>query len=369
MAYLTPVKIAEIVAELPKTKEAEKITLLLRHIAQALADDINIRPIAGTKALGVLRVANPVQDGETVTIGTDVYEVDTSDAAGVVEGNIRVDLKAGSTVKAQGTLTVANVCVAGDTMTIGTKVYTFVPIGTANGDGEIEVGTDQLTQEAAIRAAVNGTDGYNVAHPLVTLSAFAAHVGTLTAIEGGTAGNLIATTETMTPAGNIFDGVTLGTATSGVDPIADEFTDALEAAINASGTEPVTAVKIGANEVLVFADAIGVNEMALAETMAGANCAWDTTKLRAGTPLESAKFARVSRVPNAVEVALGNMHIPLTFAPSAVVATVRVTSDGAAKAWDGKVVVTAGDNPYVTLDNSGNVDWAATDTVTVVALQ
>lgn len=362
--------IAGLVAGYNETEPKTSIQEILNAVATAIGEvEVPAVNRKGAKALGVLRVASAVQDGETVTIGADVYEVDTQTVADVTEGNIRLNLSGGTTVKAQGTVTIANVCVAGDTMTIGTKVYTFVPIGTANGDGEIAVGTDQLTQEAAIKAAINGTDGWNDPHPLVTCGDFAAHVGTITAISGGTAGNLIATTQEMTPAGNVFDGVTLGTATAGVDATAAEFTTALAAAINASGTEAVTAVRIGANEVLIFSDTIGASTTALAETLAGANNAWDTSALRAGAAAGNLAVARIARVPNAVEVALGNMQFPLDFLPSFVHVQVNVTTGGAIKAWDGGVTVSGTTNPYITITNAGDVDWAATDTVSVLAIQ
>lgn len=369
MTYLDPAKIAELVSQHRYNLHPDTMKPLLDEIAAAIAADGAAIPqlTAGSKAMAILRVASAVTDGETVTIGGDVYEVDTRNEAHVAPEHIRLDLHAGSTVKAQGTLTIANNPSAGDTMTIGDVVYTFVPDGTANHEGEVEIGTDLATAEAAIKAAINGTDGYNTPNPYVTCGDFVAHVGTLTAIVGGTAG-VVATTETFTPVGNVFDGETLGTKTAAVDPTAAEFTTALAAAINASGTEPVTAVRIGANEVLVFKDTIGVDTTALAETLAGANNAWDTNALRAGSVAAELSVAKVSRVPNAQEVALGNLHIPLPFKPTIVFVQVRVTADGSVKAWDGGFTINGTTNPYITLTNAGNTDWAATDTVSVLAI-
>src|SRR4051812_50124512 len=53
----------------------------------------NLRP---RRAMNVLRLASNVADGETITIGTEVYEIDTAAAPGAVTaGNIRVDCNAG----------------------------------------------------------------------------------------------------------------------------------------------------------------------------------------------------------------------------------------------------------------------------------
>src|SRR3954452_19806354 len=55
----------------------------------------NLRP---RRAMNVLRLASNVADGETITIGTEIYEIDTAAAPGAVTaGNIRVDCNAGVT--------------------------------------------------------------------------------------------------------------------------------------------------------------------------------------------------------------------------------------------------------------------------------
>src|SRR3954463_13120381 len=55
----------------------------------------NLRP---RRAMNVLRLASNVADAETITIGSEVYEIDTAAAPGAVAaGNIRVDCNAGVT--------------------------------------------------------------------------------------------------------------------------------------------------------------------------------------------------------------------------------------------------------------------------------
>lgn len=184
----------------------------------------------------------------------------------------------------------------------------------------------------------------------------------------------VADTETVTIGSDVYefdrsdDGVTAGriAVTAHSDDTPANATDALIAKINSDGTEPVTAVDIGDNEILVYADAVGATTTALAETMAGTNNAWDTAALRGGADPALKRYVVDSRVPNAQEVALGNLHIVLPFTPTYVDVLVTVTSTGASKAWDGVTTIESG---RVELDNSGSTDWAATDTVRFIAYE
>lgn len=135
--------------------------------------------------------------------------------------NINVMLPTNGTpvnaVAAVGTLTLAVQPTAGDTMTIGTKVYTFTTDGTADADGEIDVGTDLADAKTILIAAINGTDGINTAHLLVTAGTFSTNNLPITAKTKGLAGSSIATTETFTSGSNVFDATTLGATTEGVN--------------------------------------------------------------------------------------------------------------------------------------------------------
>ena len=118
------------------------------------------------------------------------------------------------TAAAAVNLTVDTLPTAGDTFTLGTKVFTFVASG-ADADGEVNVGANLAAAQANIVAAINGTDGWNVAHGLVSAGAFAANVSNIRARISGVAGNSIASTETFTAVTNIFAAATL---LLGVDP-------------------------------------------------------------------------------------------------------------------------------------------------------
>ncbi len=120
-------------------------------------------------------------------------------------------------VASQGTLTMDTQPTVGNTMTIGTTIYTFTTDGTAATAGEIDVGADVADAKTLVVAAINGTDGINVAHPLVTAAAFVGDDCVITAKVKGVSGDLIATTETFTAVTNVFDAATLGTTTVGVD--------------------------------------------------------------------------------------------------------------------------------------------------------
>lgn len=119
-------------------------------------------------------------------------------------------------VAAQGTLVIAEPVTAEDTITIGTTTYTF-KVGATAGAGEIGLGAGEAETKLAIVAAINGTDTFNTAHSLVTAAAFNGDDCVLTAKTKGVAGNAIATTSSLTNVANLFDAVTLGTTTAGVN--------------------------------------------------------------------------------------------------------------------------------------------------------
>ena len=223
-------------------------------------------PVNAVAATKVLTISGVVVDGETVSIGHDKYEFTADTAKSVTTpGNIPVDIEA-YTTKSSGTLTLPTQPTSGDTMTIGAKVYTFVPDGTANGDGEVSIGTNLASAKLALVAAINGSDGHNTPNPKVSAAAFNANNCVVTALVGGVLGNAIGTTETFTAVGNVFAAVTLGT---GADCTAANAVTALVAAITAHDTVGVGAVDGAGDTVELTADVKGVigNAISLAKTM------------------------------------------------------------------------------------------------------
>lgn len=109
---------------------------------------------------------------------------------------------------ATGTLTIDTIPTAANSMTIGTEVYVFMAAEDADTDGEIPIGVDLATTQASIKAAINGTDGVNAAHAVVTCSDFTDNVATITAKAVGSAGNVV-TSETFTAITNVFGAASL----------------------------------------------------------------------------------------------------------------------------------------------------------------
>jgi len=128
-------------------------------------------------------------------------------------------------VKAQGTLTIAEPVTDTDPMVINGTTFTFVAAltGAAN---EIFIGASEAATKLACNAAFVDRDNGGVLHSVsdavytalgVTAIDFATDDMVFTAVDEGTYGNSIATTETFTHGSNVFDAATLGTTTAGVD--------------------------------------------------------------------------------------------------------------------------------------------------------
>jgi len=240
-----------------------------------------INPVSAT---GVLTIGGVAIDGETVTIGTDVYEFCADAAQSLTEGStVAVDITAHATAS-QGTLTMPVNPTATNTMTIGETEYTFVALADFDTAGEIPIGTNVAATQVNAVAAINGTDGVNEAHTLVTAAAFATNACVITAKVAGVAGDLIATTETFTAETNIFDGDTLGTTEAGVDCTATLAVTALVGEINASGTMGVTAADSAGDTVTLTATA-GAAGTALATTETMANGAFAAATLVGGSDM------------------------------------------------------------------------------------
>lgn len=248
---------------------------VFNNLSNALNPDVNLgtrlseilgllceegTPTNAVAADTVLTVSGVVVHGEVLVIdnpavdGIDVYEfLATTAQTPTVIGNIPVSIVA-STTKSHGTLTMDTKPLSGDTVTIGTKVFTFVPVGTDTADGEVSIGADLAGAQAALVAAINGTDGVSDPHPLVSAGAFVANACTITALVGGVAGDAIATTETLTAATNIFAAATLG---SGADCTAANAITALVAAATAHDTQGVGMADGTGDTVNITADIAG----------------------------------------------------------------------------------------------------------------
>lgn len=318
-------------------------------------------------AVNVLRVAGIVKDGETITIGSQVFEVDFDTEPTITAGRNRIDLSAApSVVAAFGTLTFAGNAVAAETVTINGQVYTWAAVvGAAN---TVLVGANAAASIVNLVAAINATPASagvlfgaaTVANAGVTAVDGAGDTVVVTARAKGTVGNAITTTEGMTNAS--WGGATLA---SGADATAAHFVDAFVLAV-AAVDAGVQAFDISDNEVLVVSTRQSTAAAATTETMATANNAWANATMVGGGPggEETLQATRaVKRAATATEVALGSMHFMFTFTPTVVIPHLR-TAAGVFKAWDGAVTITG---KRVTLNNAGSADWADTDVMHLVA--
>lgn len=271
--------------------EAEDVLASVQVDAANADNSFNISSASDVAATGTLTLTGVAADGETVTVGADVYEIDTEIGGIVTAGRIRVDLSGGSTVRAQGTLTVDTQVTAGDTMTVGAQVYTFQANGAlTNVAGNIELGTTLGNTQTNIVNAINrtGTPGTGYAAATIrnaqaSIAAFAANAAVLTARKGGTVGNSVVTTETFTAGTNVFNAATLGTTTLGVSPTAAEAVTGLVLAAGASGTEEVDLVDGAGTTVVATARVAGTGGNSIATTETLANGSWGAATLTGGT--------------------------------------------------------------------------------------
>jgi hypothetical protein len=269
---------------------------VLNNVTDVLNPDVNLgtkiqtvinslvksaTPVNAVNAAMVLTLTGVVIDGEKVTLGTDVYEflADTEQTK-TNPANIAVSIVA-NTVKAAVTLTVDTQPTSGNTMTIGTRVYTFVPVGTDTADREISIGADLAGAQANIVAAINGTDEFNIAHPLVSAGEFSSDDCVITAFIGGTAGNSIVSTETFTAGTNVFSDVTL---LGGLNCSAANAIIALVAEVTAHDTAGIGAADGDGDTINLTADVAGAaaNAIVLAETLANGSFAGAATHMAGG---------------------------------------------------------------------------------------
>jgi len=183
----------------------------------------------------------------------------------------------------------------------------------------------------------------------------------------------VADAETITIGADVYEFKTSGNpvaghikvdASGGVTPTL--MSTALAAAINASATEKVTAVRVSANEILIISTNPGAITIACASTLAGANNAWAAANMYGGRAAGTRKESLQTRVPNATEVALATMHFEFDFTPSTVIVRVGPTATpGVVTAFDGTVTISSG---HVTLVDGGAVHLATSQTVIVSAI-
>lgn len=280
---------------------------------------------------GVLRVAANVVDGERVTIGTDVFEIDIINS-NPTAGAETVSALLNNSTDASVTFSGVHGLVVGDLFRVDNEI--------------LRVKTVTSTTVVEAQRARCGT-------------AAAAHNAATSVLVSNTPGVVIA-------AGRIPVGlvVTL-TPTVFTAALADEINSDAGASLQSASCR---AIVIDVNTVLLVRDGPGTFALATTETLGGGGNAWDAATMSGGIAASRRRILTGTRVPIAAEVTKGELYIPLDFAGAAtsVTVSVRVTATGVEKVWDGATTIVApsGSDPgYVKLDNSGGTDWAVTDTI------
>lgn len=324
-----------------------------------------------TPGLNILRIASAVKDGETVSIGGNVFEACFDNTP--VTGRLPILLMAAASLAAATiTGTFSGVGTANDTIVLAGVSYKLVDTLTGVANEVLIGGTAAITRNnfvAAVNAAAGAGTTYGtgtVANPSVSAAASSTADVVITARAKGTPGNSIAISESGT--GFSFAGAAT-TLAGGTDASAADFSTAFALAVNtAGGTVGHYATKISNNEVLVVqSTAPGANAVAYAETLTGSSNAWAAASSigRNSPPADIPAQALINRSPTATEVALGTMHFVLAFVPTRYMIQVRTTATGAARAWDGTVAISGN---RITLA-AGATPIATTETVSLLATE
>ena len=308
-------------------------TLADAKLASSIVKDV------GALATGVLRVTGVTADGQTITIGSDIFEIDPiatdsgDDTAGGFWNNVTdpltVDIVVGTYPNLQGVL------IVGELIYIGTEYLRVTSIGGGAGD--------EVTFErgAGGSSAATHADAQNIFVSAATPAATNIPVGVQADFAAGTVGPILVAT-------------------------------ILEDAGTAGQANAVTAADVegDGSVILLIAEAIGAVTLATTETHG--NGAFDDTSMRRGAVAAVRQIYRTALVFDSEEVTANLAYIPLPFTPAAVFVQVVVTATGLQKDWDGDVIIVAPAAPvpaYVRINNDAAVDIAVTDTVYVLAIE
>jgi hypothetical protein len=309
---------------------------------------------AGCPSVNQLRIASTAVDAETITVGTQVFEID---ADGVVTaGRTPIDIS-GDATAGVGTLTVDGIPTNNDTVTIGATVYTYKTAPAAS--YELALGADAEEAIDNLVEAINGDLFGTDAHPDVTAAKATAATMTVTAKVPGVAGNSIATTETFTEAGSVWDAVVLE---NGADPSAAEIRAAIVTAFNGNG---LFADNLVGEYIVVHLTGPPGEVLTTTETLAGTNNAWIAAATYGGRGAEGDHAVPVQGARTVLAAEATSTAFIMAFGSPVLSAVAQVRdTDGKPKAWDGKLTI---DGQSVLMLSDGSADLATGDVVTVQA--
>lgn len=307
--------------------------------ASVSAGNITVDISGGTKtqASAIITASDVLVDGETITIGSDVFEIDSDGSVG--SGNIAVDIS-GNTTAASGTLTFTGVVSDGEIVVIGNDTYEFDTNDTLSDESHIrvDVGSNTAASEAvvALAAAISSASTEHVDAAADT----GAGTVVVTHDVPGSAGNSIATT---TDCANASWGA--ATLEGGADASNLQCLAALETAITNSATEEVTGTDNADGTLTVEATAAGVLDGSAGNSVAvstdAVNASWgtatleggsDATAIEAGAALTSAINTSGTEAVTAVDGGDGSVAVEADTEGSAG-NSIATTTDALNGAW------------------------------------
>lgn len=321
---------------------------------EILADAVTDAKIAssiakhpGNLATAVLRISGNSAVADTITIGSDVFELDdiTTDSTDTCLN----DEWDNST----------DPCV----IALNSTDYPVIGVG---GSDPVQVGDLVYIDSEYLRCSL--IEGNNV-------SFARAKCGSSAAAHANTANIYIATTPHVS-------NITIGSQAGGGAVNEATFTPLLVGTIldddgTAGQANDVSVASLASGvTMLLVADEVGV--VALATQVTGANKAWDHTAMRYGAAAGVKQIFVAAVVPDSEEATANVVYVPLPFDPTVVLVQVRVTSSGleggssTTEHWDGDMIITAASPPmpaYVEINNDGGSNWDDSDTLYVIAIE
>lgn len=146
-------------------------------------------PVNAVKAQAKVTFSGTVLDGETITIGSHVYEFTSKYNNQVTGSNLPVNIGAVA-AKASGTISFVGAPSANDTVTLGSTVYTFKASAALAGD--VVVGSTDMASAVNLANAINLGNGVSGDIPHANV----------TAVADGVAATGVITLSTAAPAAN-----------------------------------------------------------------------------------------------------------------------------------------------------------------------
>jgi hypothetical protein len=317
-------------------------------VNKALKQLETLQAATGVAALNTLRLGADVPDGDSVGIGSRVYECDDRKESDVAAGRVRVPVfngHANATLNFDDTQNVVD----GNTVTVGTKVYTFKAV-LSNVDGHVKIGPTITRSIYNLVAAMNVGypdlidvpacygelndvgEGRGIAYAtamtrnLADINAFFGGDFDLQIAHwpGGAAGNSIALASTLIGNSGWAEGAQVATVPP---PSAAQFAAALVTALNNDPLGSVFAENLD-GEVVVWSRRAGDVRLPCSSSFTDAGNEWEWTTLLGGLLERNdlAVLAGVARVVTQEESNQQRMHFVFGLEPKGALVQLRSAS-------------------------------------------